>query len=282
MTTRQNIPPKVKFDSTPLLTKNPGSFKVVAYQLAESIDIRELKRDFLARLLYSNTQELYYQIDVEQYVSFFKYGTVCFYNVDEDKISELKEMALKYCHNILDHVIREKFQVDTHGKKLDFGFNKITILSPDKEVIRIIILNLAQSAALTYFFNITKSLLEETDKHTAFLERKGRLDISGSKLQRFIGKALNLKNTIVKNLYILDSPPGIMNDENVRIVDAGMKRTLSMQNRSGTVHEELKIVKEHLSLFSDMMNHRTSLILEWIIATMVFVEVVDLIVSKIL
>jgi uncharacterized Rmd1/YagE family protein len=281
MTTRQNIPPKVKVDSTPLITKNPGTFRVVAFQLAESIDVRELKRDFLARLLYSNTQELYYQVDVEQYVSFFAYGAVCFYNVDEEKIVELKALAKKYSRGAMDQIIREKFQVHTHGKKLEFGFNKVTILNPDKEIIRIILLNVAQSTALTHYFNLTKSLLEETDKHSGILESKGRLDISGTRLQKFIGRALNLKNTIVKNLYILDAPPGILFDENMKIVDSGMKKNLSMQNRSGIIHEELRIVKEHLSLFSDMMHHRTSILLEWIIAALVFVEVVDLIISKV-
>lgn len=73
-------------------------------------------------------------------------------------------------------------------------------------MLRIIMLNVAQSVALDYYSQQTAALLEETNHHTQVLERKGRLDLSGSKMIRYIGRTLNLKNWISENLYIFDSP----------------------------------------------------------------------------
>ncbi|MDA0941070.1 MAG: RMD1 family protein, partial [Bacteroidetes bacterium] len=39
-----------------------------------------------------------------------------------------------------------------------------------------------------------------------FLEKRGKLTISGKKLKQFIGHVLKIKNQISENLYIFDSP----------------------------------------------------------------------------
>jgi uncharacterized Rmd1/YagE family protein len=96
-------------------------------------------------------------------------------------------------------------------------------------------LHVSQSVVLDYFSKQTTRLLEETHTHTLVLEQKGKLDISGRSLKRFIGKTLNLKNRIAENL----------------------------------------------ELFRDIMQHRKSTALAWVIIALILVEVVNLVVEKI-
>jgi len=63
-------------------------------------------------------------------------------------------------------------------------------------------LNVSQSVALDYYHEQTTKMMEETNHHTQILETKGRLDISGINLKKYIGKTLVLKNRIAENLYI--------------------------------------------------------------------------------
>jgi len=124
-------------------------------------------------------------------------------------------------------------------------------------------------------------LLEETNYHTQSLERKGKLDISGNALKKFIGKTLLLKNRISENLYIFDSPPETWENENLNKIDLGMKKTFDLQERFRHVSEGLQIVKDNLELFKDLLQYRNSTLLEWIIIILILVEVLNLIIDKI-
>jgi uncharacterized Rmd1/YagE family protein len=112
------------------------------------------------------------------------------------------------------------------------------------------------------------------------LEKKGKLDISGINLKKYIGKTLNLKNRIAENLYIFDSPPETWENENLNKVDVELKRTFDLQERFRNVQEGLEIVKENLELFKDIMQYRNSNLLEWIIIILIFVEVMNLLFEK--
>ena len=162
-----------------------------------------------------------------------------------------------------------------------FGFNKIEIVDADIEILKIIMLNVSQSVALDYYSELTNKLLEETNYHTQFLERKGTLDISGKNLKKYIGKTLYLKNRIAENLYIFESPPQTWEDENLNKIDIGMKRTFDLKERFRNITEGLGIVKENLELFKDLLQYRNSRFLELIIIALIFVEVINLFIEKI-
>jgi uncharacterized Rmd1/YagE family protein len=142
-------------------------------------------------------------------------------------------------------------------------------------------LNVSQSVALDYYSEQTNKLLEETNSHTKSLERIGRLDISGKSLKKFIGKTLLLKNRILENLYIFDSPPETWENENLNKIDLGLKRTFDLQERFRQVSEGLQIVTDNLELFKDLLQYRNSTLLEWIIIILILVEVLNLIIDKI-
>jgi uncharacterized Rmd1/YagE family protein len=177
--------------------------------------------------------------------------------------------------------LSEEFEVETNARENKFGYNKIEIVSPDVEVLRLIMLNVSQSVSLDYYSEQTNSLIEETNSHTQSLERRGRLAISGQSLKMYIGKTLNLKNRISENLYIFDSPPETWEDENLNKIDLGLKRTFDLQERYRDIREGLEIVKENLELFKDLLQYRNSTFLEWIIIVLVFLEVLNLLIDKI-
>lgn len=56
---------------------------VVSYQIADSIDVKSFKTTFSEGIYHSDADELFYKMGPESYVYVFKYGVVCFLNVDE-------------------------------------------------------------------------------------------------------------------------------------------------------------------------------------------------------
>jgi uncharacterized Rmd1/YagE family protein len=87
-------------------------------------------------------------------------------------------------------------------------------------------LNVSQSVALDHYLKQTNILLEETNAHTQMMEMKGRLNLSGINLKKYIGRTLNLKNRITENLYIFDSPDETWEDENLSRLDQDLRRLL--------------------------------------------------------
>jgi required for meiotic nuclear division protein 1 len=264
-------------------------FQVVSYQIADSIDVKLFRAAHKDGIYYADSDELFYVTarfpDVqggarESYVYVFKYGVVCFLNVDEAGTSDFLQLIAPYCKNLFKQKLSEEFQVETNAGENKFGFSKIEIMNAEIETLRLIMLNVSQSVALDYYSEQTNLLLEETNYHIQSLEKRGRLDVSGTNLKKYIGKTLNLKNRIADNLYIFDSPPETWEDENLNKIDIGMKRTFDLQDRYRDIREGLEIIKENLELFKDLLQYRQSTFLEWIVIMLIFLEVLNLVIDR--
>lgn len=256
------------------------NLKVLSFQVAENIDIKQFKSDFTAEVQHSDSDELFYQVDIYKFLYVFKYGIVCFLGYNEaDTMACLKSIAL-YAKNPFQQPLSDEFDIETDSQVIHYGYNKIEIPIPELEVLRLIMLNVSQSVALDHYNQQTNLLLEETNYHTQVLEKKGKIDLSGNNLKKYIGRTLNLKNKIAGNLYIFDSPDETWEDENLNKLDIGLKKTFDLQVRFRNIQEGLGIVKENLELFKDLLQNRNSITLEWVVIILILVEVINLVIEK--
>ncbi len=224
---------------------------------------------------------MYYQLAKDQFITVYKFGVVCFVNYDPVKAYDFIKVASDFATNVCGFLLEEEFVIEANALNIRFGFNKIEIMEPEIEIIRLILLNTAQSVALSHYLSQTRQLLDKTTLFTSRLGQKGHLGLSVHELKKFIGVTLNLKNEILENLYIVDSPADALQNEILLKIDIGMKKTLRLENKLNNVQDQLKIVTEHLELFSNMIHQSSSLKLEWIIIILVFIEVVNTIVTHI-
>ncbi len=255
-------------------------YQVKAYQLARFINIEECKQALTWPIVFQDSDELFYEVKPHAYVYVFLHGMVSFFNLTEDEIAiEIKKLK-PHCTTYFSEKISEEFSIIIEPSVQEVEFNLVKLPSLDSEMIRLVMLNTSQSVALNRYSEITESLLQETNIHTKYLENKGKLDISGNKLKRFIGKTLNIKNGILENLYIFDSPNVTWEDENLNKLNSALKQTFDLKDRYTQIQERINIIKENLELFKDIMDHQESSKLEWIIIILILVEVVDMFILK--
>jgi required for meiotic nuclear division protein 1 len=254
--------------------------KVIAYQVADSIDIKTLKADFKSTLIYSDAEELFYETGPQTYFYIFRYGVVSFFSYEEIEISSLLQFIKPYCRNYFTESINDELIVEPGAVENKISYNKIEIKEVNREVLRMIMLNVSQSVTLDYYSELTSKLLEETNHHTMLLAKKGRLSISGIHLKKYIGNTLLLKNRIAENLFIFDSPPETWEDEQLDKLHNGLKKNFDLQDRFRSVSEGLGIVKENLDLFKDILQYRKSITLEWVVIALIAVEVINFFVDK--
>jgi len=256
--------------------------KASAFQIAEHINLKLLKIVFKERPIVSDNDELFYQFEKGKFLYAFKYGVICVYDYTSNEINQLKKKIFPVLkgQKIRDLYLSETLEIITEGDTFSTDFDTVTLENNDPENLRLVMLNLSQSVALDYYASVAEQLLENTRQHTNYLEQKGKLDIGGKKLKRYIGKVLNVKNKISENLYIFDSPDTAWDDESRNKLNLELKKKFDLKDRYQIISQQLDIVKENLELFKDIMFHSESSKLEWIIIILIVIEVIDLLILK--
>ncbi|MDT0556306.1 RMD1 family protein [Patiriisocius hiemis] len=256
-------------------------YRVQSQQVAQSISIKALRQFIKGNLLFADSDELFYSLEDSKFVYLFQFGIISFFNFSENEKQEVFKQVKPFSKGSVNEFLVEDISVAIQEKTLKVTFDEVIIPEIDEEMIRLIMLHTSQSIALDRYSEITEKLLEEASVHTKSLEKRGRLKISSIKLKRLIGKTLNIKNGIYENLYIFDSPEVTWEDEQLAKLDVDLKNTFDLKNRYRYIQDRITIVKENLELFKDIWDHKESSTLEWIIIILIFVEIIDLFVTKV-
>jgi uncharacterized Rmd1/YagE family protein len=257
-------------------------YTIKSLQVAQSINIREVRPTIEGTLLFQDSDELFYSLGARSYLYIFQFGVVCFFNLPEQFIQKYKEKIQPYSKGEVESRLTEDYLVKIINGKTEVNTTDIILPGFDEEMIRLVMLHTAQSVALDNYTSMTESLLEEAGVHTRNLENKGTLRISKKKLKKLIGRNLTLKNAIYENLYIFDVPEIAIENEQLNSLDLTFKRVFDLKNRYRHVNDRINIINENLQLFKDIWDHKESSILEWIIIILIFVEILDLFIGKLL
>ena len=264
-------------------TKTNCMLKIEAFQIAQQINIKRFKADFKQNPISATSVELLYHLENERYLSVLGYGIVVFGGYDDLAKSELIRFLKNYCEDLTETEFREDFVIETKkGQDIKLNYNSIEVPVLNDNVVQIIMLNIAQSVALDFYEDLGFKILNETKILTDQLEKEGKMRISKTNLLKFIGKILNIKNSIIDNLYIFDAPEIVWEHEYLEHVDEALKRSFDLKMRYRDIDYKLKIVQENLTLFTDLLQNRQSHTMEIIIIVLILIEVLHLVVSYII
>jgi uncharacterized Rmd1/YagE family protein len=112
--------------------------RVFSFQIADSIDIKQLRINFTAEIYYEDTDELFYRIAENKFIYIFKFGIVCFLNYNEVEMSAFIQFLKPYARNLFSNRLSEEFEIVTNAQKLKFGYNKIEIEGAGTELKKFI------------------------------------------------------------------------------------------------------------------------------------------------
>jgi required for meiotic nuclear division protein 1 len=252
--------------------------KIEAYQVAESLNIKKLRADFKTELHAGNISELFYSFENDsRYLYLFDYGVVVFANYDEISKSEFLRFAKNYGEKWIDADYSEYYKITTEEKRDKHFVKNDSVVVPEltPSVCRIVMLNVGQSVALEFYETLADDLLNSTRLFTQELEFKGKLSTNKTQLLKFIGKALNVKNSIVDNLYILDDPNLVWDEPALDVLNKNLKTNFDTYTRFKDLDYRLQIVENNLKLFTEVLNHKEDKFLEWIVIILIAVEIIN-------
>ena len=257
--------------------------KLTAFLVANQLDIKGIKSFLDIKPLADSSSELFYGFGAAKFQQYFNYGVIVFTGYTEEEMKWGVKATFAYQKNPLASWLRDEFQIRVDdGKELNFEFNEVVVGRCDEKVIRIAMLNLAQSVALDYYHDVGENLLTEVKGFANQLEMTGKLKISRKNMMRFLGKALNTQNDIAENIYIFDAPDQVWDDEFLDKFHQGLMKHFDLRVRFSEIEYTLRIIEDNLTVFREIIHQRESNLLEYIIIILILVEVFDLLITKIL
>lgn len=240
--------------------------KIQAFQIGEQINLKIFKQFCNGKLLESSSSELFYEFDNNKFLLLLNCGVCCFCGYEDVEIINFLKVLQKDVINPIDQI---KEVLDLEDKK-NLGISELK----DSDIVKIVMLNLAQSVALDHYNNIAEKALEQVTVYSLELETKGRVSISRKRMMKVIGKVLNTKNKIVENLFLFDSPDLVWEDSDLNRLNKKMVEYFDLRARIKEVEYTLKVVDDNLLIFREIYLHRESSKLEWIIIILIAFEIV--------
>jgi len=249
--------------------------KLIAINIADNIDIRQLKPVFKGKLIISTSSELFYKTDEGKYLSIFNYGVIAFSNHTQEEIDQVIMEIEKFLQY---HQVRISETISIELKNIPGAIYENEVLTvpveyDSNELFRIVLFDLSQTVAIDYYSSIAEKLLQEVKALSSELERKGKISLVKREMMKFIGKSLNTKNKIVDNLYIFDSPDIAWDNEMVEKVHKTLTRTFDLNARFKELEYTFKIIDDNLQIFKETYEHRYSATLEIVVIILILIEV---------
>lgn len=253
--------------------------QAVAFRVGDFISIRELLQWFEGEPKRAEGSFSLFQLGDKQWVYAKDYGSIVFINCDESSQN-------KWLKKVLGHtpkpegLIQETYQIEEGHSPIQVGFSIIKLNQLQEDEVHVIALQIAQAVALDDFQNQVNDLLELTRGLSNQLDKEGRLRLNRRQMRQLVGQTMVLKNKIAENLFIFDTPDVSWNDERLNQLDRELRKELEILRRHQGLQLNLSVVKENLDLFKDILQHRHSSTLEWIIILLILFEVVQVLFEK--
>jgi uncharacterized Rmd1/YagE family protein len=258
---------------------------IEAIQVAESFNIKKFRSEFRSEIHSGSTTEVFYVFEqANRYLYIFDYGIVVFGNYDAIAKSEFLNFIKNYSSTLVQLDLTDHYQIDLDSTfvKPVVKSNSVTIWKNDPSTLRIVMLNLGQSVALDYYESLTNDIITSSKHYILELEKFGKISISKGNLLKYIGKVLNIKNSIVDNLYILDDPNLVWDNDDLDVLNRLLKVNFDINTRFKDLDYRLQIIENNLTLFIDVLNVRKSSRLEWTIVILILIEILLALVFKFL
>lgn len=259
-----------------------NALNLSALMVANHLDIKAIKSQITDKLIADSSAELLYTQGDHRFQYYFNYGVIVFCGFSEAEMEEQVNKIIPFGKNHFTEWLRDSHLITVNEEnEARFEFDQVTVNRIDDKVIRIAMLNLAQSVALDRYHEVTENLLAEIKDIAQNLEATGRLKLNRSSMMKFIGRALNTQNEIAENIYVFDAPDIVWYDEYLDKLHQGLTRHFDLRMRFNEIEYTNRIIKDNLSIFREISSQRESSLLEIIIIVLIMFEVFDLLITKI-
>ncbi|OFZ20997.1 MAG: hypothetical protein A2X94_06590 [Bdellovibrionales bacterium GWB1_55_8] len=258
-------------------------YLIKAYHVAERLKLKDLRDRFSAEVIEFSNYEMIVRYANDSYLFVYNYGSVVFFNVpaelQERELSKIQEYRVPSDQGLATDVFFLEVQPAAPGAaSVPQGpkvyFDRVVAPALSFEIIKIACMLLAESTALEYYEVLIENLLEKTNRYSKKLQQQGRMLESSEDLIKFIGLCLDTKQSIIANLYIVDSPDETWDSVELDKLHQELKVMMDVDIRYRALEYKIKIIQESVDVIVDLSKNRRETLLEMIIILLIAFEIV--------
>ena len=270
-----------------LPTARPQLYRIKAFHVAEKLRLKDLRERFTKQPLEFSNYEMIVRYAEDSYLFVYNYGSVVFFNVadelQERELSSIQEYRIPSDQGLATDVffleVPEPAAATASvsgspGAGTKVYFDRIVAPALSHEIIKIACMLLAESTALEYYEVLIENLLEKTNRFSKKLQHQGRMLESSEDLIKFIGLCLDTKQSIISNLYIVDSPDETWENVELDKLHQDMKLMMEVDTRYRALEYKIKIIQESVDVIVDLSKSKRETLLELIIILLIAFEII--------
>jgi uncharacterized Rmd1/YagE family protein len=205
-------------------------------------------------------------------IFYFSYGTMVTWGLSKEEEEALLLEVKAYEENPNEQMEWEESRY-VLGQAAKILKDDITLPANDVLTKLAFSHGLAQSVKLSVFEKLIERRIESSREAPMSLAKKGRISMSHKKLARMMGQIIIDRNSINLHTDILDTPEFFWEYSDLEPLYRLIAQDLDIAARVSVLNKRLDIVKDLIEMLSNELQHRHSARLEWIIITLIFIEV---------
>lgn len=207
---------------------------------------------------------------------FFPYGCVIIWGLSEEEESLFLKEIKPYEDNSLVSYIQDDSTHYLIGNetKINEEDDEIIISNDEDPLIKLSMSHaLSQSVKLNAFENAIERTIEKTRYLPEELASKGKISMSRRKLSQQLGELFAERNSINLHTDILDIPEFFWRRPRYEPYYILTTEYLDIETRMDILNKRLDVIHELYNILSNELNHRHSSRLEWVIISLIVIEV---------
>lgn len=209
------------------------------------------------------------------FVAVTKFGGVVLWNCAPDVSRELVRAVEEGCgagHG--EERLGDQLEVHVGQPENKVTFNEIWLRELTLDKLTIISLALAQSVALDSIEREVAEALKLFAPVVVGLRGGGRLTLGEREVLQAVGFALEVRQQVLANLTLFDKPPETWESEALERLDNQLYDFFDLEERLAAIKEKGAYFADVNATLMNLLNHRKSVRLEWIVIILIFIEVV--------
>jgi len=230
----------------------------------------------LACSMKKGIEQAFYTEYKETYLVYTRFNVITFINWNKDSIVKaLEKLGVENAHVFERHYLYQDYPIEIDAS-LSSACNvyneRIVLKEPLTLYLVIIALIVSQSVGLEKYeqdlslhFEESQRLLDLTQHYSLFRR---------SKIIVFARTLSAIQHAMVSDLFLLDKPNILWDNAEAEKLYNRLSSILELKDRFEIVEHKLSHLKDDISMSLDLINHRHSEVLEWIIIVLIGFEIV--------
>lgn len=205
-------------------------------------------------------------------IFYFPFGAIVCWGVSEERETRMLHEIQPFETQRTDIVEDDDFSY-SYGRVAAVQDDEIIL--PDEEVLTKLAFShaIAQSVKLGVFELTIQRTIHLTKELPELLARQGEIKLSRRDIRRMMGRLFIDRSSINLHQELLDIPEFFWEHDDLEPYYELMSHYLDCESRVSVLNQRLVILQELFDMLAAELNHQHSSRLEWIIITLILIEV---------